>query len=265
MRTRTLLAAVAAVVCVSPSIAAAGGPPLVGNPIVTSLFASGDGPDTATYGMINNSANVSVPLPGSTTTSASISYSGGSMSLTATAFSTGGPLVGESEAEGQFFFEVNGAPGAIVPIDFSALGTTFVSGPGGNADADIKVEFGSLAKLVACSNSDPSACTGFSSGFSGAVNFNVTTGHAYSVELFTTCEAASSLAASTTCSASIDPMVTIDPGFIDKDLFTLSFSPDVAGGGGGGGAVPEPATWAILLVGFFGVGATFRRRAPATA
>lgn len=31
-------------------------------------------------------------------------------------------------------------------------------------------------------------------------------------------------------------------------------------GGGGGGGVPEPATWAMMLIGFGGLGATLRRR-----
>ena len=36
-------------------------------------------------------------------------------------------------------------------------------------------------------------------------------------------------------------------------------------GGGGGGAVPEPASWAMLLAGFGAVGATLRRRRAVAA
>ena len=37
------------------------------------------------------------------------------------------------------------------------------------------------------------------------------------------------------------------------------------GAPGGGGAVPEPATWAIMILGFAGIGATLRRRRAAFA
>ncbi|HEY2753960.1 PEPxxWA-CTERM sorting domain-containing protein [Phenylobacterium sp.] len=36
--------------------------------------------------------------------------------------------------------------------------------------------------------------------------------------------------------------------------------PGVPGGHGGPGVVPEPATWAMLITGFFGVGTALRRR-----
>lgn len=36
-------------------------------------------------------------------------------------------------------------------------------------------------------------------------------------------------------------------------------------GGGVGGAVPEPSTWAMLLLGFFGIGGALRRRKSVTA
>lgn len=45
---------------------------------------------------------------------------------------------------------------------------------------------------------------------------------------------------------------------------TGNFSADEATGGGGGG-VPEPATWAMMLVGLAGLGAALRRRARTTA
>uniref|UniRef100_UPI003982F4AA PEPxxWA-CTERM sorting domain-containing protein n=1 Tax=Phenylobacterium sp. TaxID=1871053 RepID=UPI003982F4AA len=39
----------------------------------------------------------------------------------------------------------------------------------------------------------------------------------------------------------------------------------VTDNGTGGGGVPEPATWAVMLVGFAGIGAALRRRRPRAA
>ena len=44
---------------------------------------------------------------------------------------------------------------------------------------------------------------------------------------------------------------------------TGSFASDIRSGGGAGG-VPEPATWAMMLVGFAGIGLVARRRRPAS-
>jgi hypothetical protein len=64
-----------------------------------------------------------------------------------------------------------------------------------------------------------------------------------------------------TLSAYIDPMITFGPD-IDISQYTLSVggvdSPLISGAGAGG--VPEPAAWAMMLVGFGGLGAVLRRR-----
>jgi PEP-CTERM motif len=46
----------------------------------------------------------------------------------------------------------------------------------------------------------------------------------------------------------IDPQVEISPSFPDASDYTLVFSPNVAG------SIPEPSTWAMLIVGFAGLG-----------
>ena len=59
-----------------------------------------------------------------------------------------------------------------------------------------------------------------------------------------------------TVTANFDPTVTIDPNSQDAGAFSLVFSP----GFGPGSTVPEPSTWAMMLIGFAGLGyATFRQ------
>jgi PEP-CTERM motif len=57
----------------------------------------------------------------------------------------------------------------------------------------------------------------------------------------------------------------ISTGFDSPDFgafsLTVSGPGNIVGGGvGGGGGVPEPATWAMLIFGFAGIGAALRRR-----
>jgi hypothetical protein len=249
MKIRELLATAAAALALSPSIATATIAAVP--PIDTLLTASGDGPDKAKYGILSNSAHV----PGSdATTFASILYSGGGMTETATASSVGGALIGQSESNGVFYFEVVG-PDGTVPIDFSASATSNVTGPAGDSSDTVEVEFGTLAKLQAAACSPVSDCVGggLPSAFSGSVHFDVSANKAYQVHVQAGCYAASNLIlGGSTCGTMIDPMATIDPGFIDKGLYTLAFSPNVAG------PVPEPASWAVMLIGLFGIGALCR-------
>jgi hypothetical protein len=52
-------------------------------------------------------------------------------------------------------------------------------------------------------------------------------------------------------SASADPMITIDPTFLAQNPgYSLVFSPNLA--------VPEPASWALMLIGVGGLGAALR-------
>jgi hypothetical protein len=50
---------------------------------------------------------------------------------------------------------------------------------------------------------------------------------------------------------------SVELGDLSQARVTLN---DVEGGGPGGGAVPEPATWAMMILGFFGAGAVLRNR-----
>ena len=57
----------------------------------------------------------------------------------------------------------------------------------------------------------------------------------------------------------------VSSGFANSDFGAFTLTIDGPGNiiGGGTAGVPEPATWAMLFLGFFGVGAIARRRAGA--
>lgn len=56
---------------------------------------------------------------------------------------------------------------------------------------------------------------------------------------------------------------TFNPGVGAQKQFRITGIDD-SGGGGSGGPVPEPATWAMMIMGFFGLGSMMRRRRLAT-
>jgi hypothetical protein len=62
--------------------------------------------------------------------------------------------------------------------------------------------------------------------------------------------------------ASVDPAIFVDPNFIDASLYSIELSPGVGNGvPGTTPAVPEPATWVMLLLGFAGIAFGGCRRA----
>jgi hypothetical protein len=67
-----------------------------------------------------------------------------------------------------------------------------------------------------------------------------------------------------TITASIDPTITFSSG-INLNNYSLKVGgfDSPLGSGGGTGGVPEPATWALMLMGFGGLGAVLRRRRQA--
>jgi hypothetical protein len=59
-------------------------------------------------------------------------------------------------------------------------------------------------------------------------------------------------------SATLDPKLIVDPSFPDASAYSIVFSPNV--GGSAGSAVPESSTWAMLIIGFGGLGIAGWRR-----
>ncbi len=57
-----------------------------------------------------------------------------------------------------------------------------------------------------------------------------------------------------------DPTITFDPDYAAPQGATFAFSPGIPVARVDAGGVPEPATWAMMLMGFGGLGAMLRRR-----
>ncbi len=100
--------------------------------------------------------------------------------------------------------------------------------------------------------------------FTGGIHFNGHTGATGDIHLF-----ADSIGGDST--AFVDPYLVIDPAFAAIDpnyasTYRFAFSDGASNVPvGGPAAVPEPASWAMLIVGFGIIGLATRRRAPAIA
>ena len=54
--------------------------------------------------------------------------------------------------------------------------------------------------------------------------------------------------------AYVDPFIQIDPNFAQADEFALVISAGIGNFPPNSGVAPEPSTWAMLLIGFVGLG-----------
>ncbi len=118
-----------------------------------------------------------------------------------------------------------------------------------------------IAAGAASSNISGSAATGYSGGFTETGVYQLQTDVVYSVglqDLISLGVQAPGGAAS--ISGSVDPTFHVAAGVTDPGDYSFVFSPGIGNGPAGG--VPEPAAWAELLVGLFGLGSALRLRKP---
>jgi hypothetical protein len=205
--------------------------------------------------------NYSVGLASASVTSSPIA------SLTANV--VGGPyLQASSVLQELWYWQVvqAGGPncgGCSIPVSVTGH-MTYSNSPdqvhGGSAGAYAQLEIGGTSSDLATLG-NPDSLVASNGSWTGTLHVVTTVGY---YPNFIRMSAAASVSGGFGASAFIDPTVFIDPAFalIDPNYlndYQLLFSPGVGNATGALSAVPEPSTWAMLLLGFGGLGARFWR------
>jgi len=167
---------------------------------------------------------------------------------------------GEATVFLEYFAELTGPSSNNVPMELFENLTSSSTGPdiSGNAEIDV---YGATSAQEILSSSGGTASDYVSTGSSpGILRFNATPGLGISIVLTVRGGAANGETFS-----SADPYLAIDPSFAATDPnyatnYSLSFSPGVVNTlASTVSGVPEPSTWALMLLGFGVIGAARRR------
>jgi hypothetical protein len=197
-------------------------------------------------------------------------------SVTAVATSNSQEMYSVTVAQGVYYMSVLGGAGALVPTRMRGLleasdGATFW--PGSHvANSLLIVRDVSTDELIW----GTSLFAMF--GFSDPVQrrevdqiLNLRAGRVYRIIMHAFAGATGTNAdyenARVTSRAFVDPYFNIDPLFLsDNPGFSLAFSPGVGNTLPPTGGIPEPSTWALMILGFGATGAAIRsrRRVPAS-
>jgi hypothetical protein len=238
-----------------------GGTPPPGNSCCTSTTTTSN-----TVGTISNSYT---NYAGSVATS-SLTVDGAAPTITANV--SAGGATGVSEANALETLTYTGhlsGPAGFAPIDFISSGSVISNANPGNGSSSSTVSL-SIAggQYFASAQSIDGATTLHSqTGALGSGTIAAGTGAGSfvmngSVEVFSgndfqivmTVELNTQMTGAPTgmASTSFDPFFFIDPIFAEANPgYSLSFSPQI---GNAAPAVPEPSTWAMMLIGFAGLG-----------
>ena len=227
-----------------PSVARADGVPSAG----FSGSASGSNASLSGPGTLNGSACSPGPEGGCESGTVTLAYSGGNASASASGTTSGGNGVPNAVADGVvfFFFIVSGPANTEVPLIFSGSGSTSASGVYATSQSQFYSPGGFFD---ACSESGvPGACSNGAGGleptsYAGQKFASISSNTLEDIEVIV---GGGSTLGSGSWSASVDPTIEINPTFADAGEFTIEFSPDIITVPP---SMPEPATWALLLIG----------------
>lgn len=245
--------------------------------VLVTAGASAQALPQAVYGAvaIGGAAGQSVSSPGTASTSGTNALGSVSGSATVTAYqrvsaegsASGYPNNLVAQAYATYYFGITGPSAIDVPLILTGYSSTSAHGcvPGvGCSSIAVLEEAGRNNSPLVSFN--PGYCYEGSSScgsFTFTQSLTLTASTATTVGDFGYVTLKSYLGAINGSAAGfIDPYIAIDPTFADAALYRVVFS---AGTGNGGNAVPEPATWLMLLIGFGFAGSALRQRRNALA
>ena len=178
---------------------------------------------------------------------------------TGTASVHGAPLATNAETFSEYYFEILGPANEQVPSIIISASGGVTQPPASSNSVQLFLGTPSSTQLIGSACLSPFSganCAGLpvQANFSIASPFPLALDTPYNIQMNLFVNANTFVGGtSDSQSAFLDPGVTINPLFPDARDFTLAFSPGVGG-------VPEPSTWAMMLLGFAGIGFAGYRR-----
>jgi len=243
--------------------------------------------DPASYSIQFNGVPGAVDASGASPQSGSYNFFGGTLDVSAAAGATAQPAVSAGLVSGgctsgfsgsgcaggsygvtakvDYHIAVNGAAGVMVPYYFDTAGGITLIGQFGSGSAAVSLIAPGGIGLTGFNASTILSNGNVFCGSNGCVNstqyVSLLTNTQYTVEVSASAGAPTNIDAS--AQAWADPFIHIDPAFVGGDQFSLLISDGI--GNTVLSAVPEPSTWAMMILGFMGVGFMAYRRKNTSA